>query len=93
MNDSLNALGTEITKLDDFYVCLAKRYYQYFTGVDVELADPTSPDAPRALSNQDQYHLSKVINLGQDLKTTQSLMTLIEQIVKSADYRKSNYGQ
>ena len=26
-------LGAEIAKLDDFYVCKAKRYFEYFTGI------------------------------------------------------------
>lgn len=92
VNDSLDSLGAEFSKLDDLYVCLAKRYYQYFTGVNVDLTDPSSPDEPRVLTNQDQYHLNKVISLGQELKTSQSILTMIEQIVKSLDYRKSNYG-
>lgn len=93
VNNALDALGAEIAQLDDFYICLAKRYYQYFMGVDITLTDPKSPDEPRSLSLRDQEHLAKVTSLGLELKQSQNVMSLIETIVKSVDYRKSDYGQ
>ncbi len=41
---SAQALGQQISQLNDPYVCAAKRYYQYFIGVDIPIKDFTSTD-------------------------------------------------
>jgi hypothetical protein len=88
----LDELGTAIAEQDDFYACMAKRYYSYFTGINVELADPLDPENPLVLSERDRRHLDRVIGLGQQLKQNQSLKGLIKLIIESEDYGKSDYG-
>ncbi len=88
----LEELGTAIAEQDDFYACMAKRYYSYFTGINVELADPLDSENPLTLSDRDRRHLQKVISLGQGLKQTQSLKSLVKSILESEDYGRSDFG-
>ena len=79
-----------VQDLDDPYVCLAKRYYQYFTGFDVNISDLGDSDAPD-LSEGHRRHRLFVIGLGQRLKSHQNLTRLIEEILKSSQYRQSDF--
>ena len=83
-------LGRALQDLDDPYVCLAKRYYQYFTGFDVNISDLGDSDAPD-LSEGHRRHRLFVIGLGQRLKSHQNLTRLIEEILKSSQYRQSDF--
>lgn len=68
----------------DFYACTAKRYYEFFTGVKVELRPNTSENAVAV------YHRSLVLNLANDLATTGSLRGMIQEIFESAPFRIRN---
>lgn len=89
--NSIENLGSVISEQDDYYTCFAKRYYYYFLGIDVELGDPGNVLYPQ-LNGADQYHRSKVIDLGLRLKNHKSLRQLILDIIASADYRLSDFG-
>ena len=89
--NSIENLGTVISEQDDYYSCFAKRYYSYFLGIEVELGDPGNILYPQ-LNGPDQYHRSKVIDLGLRLKNHKSLRQLILDIIASADYRLSDFG-
>ena len=82
---SLKQLGQTLSSLQDFYSCAASRYYAYFTGTKVQLADAGDPDTPK-LSNKDQLALKKVIELGGSLQKHQSLEQLILEILQSDEY-------
>ena len=87
---SLASLGAEIAKQNDFYACAAKRYYNYFVGVDVDLADLEDPPAI-TLTPKDTFHRENVIRLGTTLKTGQSTRALIEAIFRSPSYRRTDF--
>lgn len=86
------ALGLELAKTDDFYICAAKRYYNYFMGINVDLVDPADPDSPTSLQERDRFHLDRVITLGRALRASQSSRQLIEQILRLEDYKQSGFG-
>jgi hypothetical protein len=86
VND-LNAFGDELVKSDDVYACVAKRYLEFFTGVSADLRDLGDPDvAPLGLS--DLHYRNQVIKLGQKLKATNSLKTLVEAILSMPLYAR-----
>lgn len=88
--NGLNALGATIADQPDFYICAAKRYYEYFTGITVDTGDLGDASHP-ALSPINLQHRQEVIQLGLDLKNHQSLRTLIEKILRLPQYRKSDF--
>jgi hypothetical protein len=77
-------LGQQIAALDDFYTCAAKRYYYYFTGIDIPLqAQPANA--------QEQIHFEKVLALGKKLKSEKNLKNIILEIFKSPTFQSRNY--
>lgn len=74
------ALGSALSQQDDPYICLAKRYYKYFTGKDVDVGDLHG----KVLTSEHQLHRGRVIDLGQQLKQNQDPKALINKIV--SDY-------
>ncbi|MCB0342672.1 MAG: hypothetical protein H6626_06105 [Pseudobdellovibrionaceae bacterium] len=84
-------LGQTLADLDDFYLCTAKRYYSYFTGIDVEVADHGDPDRV-PLTAKDQEILGRVKKLATELKTHQRLRNLVESILRDPNYKKSDFG-
>jgi len=81
---SLADLGNHFASGNDFYLCAAKRYYQFFTGINVDLTEP-------AKASLDKYHQDLVVSLGQKLKSTQSVRTLIRDIIASEPFQTRNY--
>ena len=89
---SLASLGAEIARQDDFYACAAKRYYNYFVGVDVDLAELYEDGGkPITLTPKDTFHRENVIGLGTTLKTRQSTRALIEAIFRLPSYRRTDF--
>lgn len=86
---SLADVGPKLLEQDDFFVCVASRYYRYFTGITVELRDPGDPASP-ALSELDQRHFNIVESLGMKLKNTKDLSSLIRDIISLESYQNSN---
>jgi len=82
---SISDLGVKLAAQDDFYYCAAKRYYKYFTGVDVNFMNTT----PSALTKS---HFDNVRNLGLNLKKNQSLRTMINNIINLPAYKQSMIG-
>lgn len=72
----LAELGEKLANTDDLYVCAAKRQFKFLTGIDVDIR----PDA-----NSDELS-SEVINLGQMLKSQQSLKAVIKAIIASDNF-------
>ncbi len=85
-------LGAKIAQTDDYYICLARRYYSYFLGIDVNTGDISDPAAGITLGANAQIHRNNVIVLGKSLRTSQSLPQLIKDILKLANYRKVDFG-
>lgn len=82
---SLADMGNKISSSFDYYACAAKRYYYFFTGIDVALKGSESD------TSLTEYHRAQVFNLAQRLQSHQNLMTLIEDIIKSEAFKTRNY--
>lgn len=90
---SIAELGTAFAEQDDFYTCAAKRYFKYFTGVDVSLYDKTNPansEINRNITERDKQFRLFVENLGLELKSHQSLTKLIMSIINSNYYKSTD---
>jgi hypothetical protein len=85
--DGIEKLGAAMASTKDLYVCAASRYFEFFTGISVNLLDEGDPRYP-PMSASDKYYREMVIRLGTKLKTHQSLRQLIQEIMESEIYRK-----
>lgn len=80
-----NELGKYLSQLNDPYICAAKRYFHFYTGVDVDLYDfkeySVGKEEKRKLSWR-----NFVVHQGKLLKQHQSLMQLSQNIFESEFY-------
>ena len=76
----LAELGEKLAATNDLYVCAAKRYYQFLTGINVDLSDIGSLGS-REFSKGETFQRNKVIKLGLELKEHQSVRTMIKNII------------
>lgn len=93
---SLAALGTALANTNDLYVCAAKRYLQYFTGIDVSL-HPMSQAEVDDLPPDQKYFRNKVVELGLKFRRStngfdQDPMKLIEAIFALPEFKKKDLG-
>jgi hypothetical protein len=82
-------LGQKLAQSNDFYRCVAKRYYEFFTGFKVNLSVANiipETDTPTA-----KYHRKQVYDMGARLKTSQNLNKLIQEILASNAFTYRNY--
>ncbi|MCC6138679.1 MAG: hypothetical protein IT287_08595 [Bdellovibrionaceae bacterium] len=90
----LQEYGEVLAKQNDIYVCAAKRYYLFLTGVDVPLKPiPLDPKTKLPVSKSDtfnHYHRQQVVSLGLKLKTHGSLKTLVSDILKTKTFKARN---
>lgn len=87
----ITELGNVIATKNDFYVCAAKRHFQFLTGIEVSLQDLGDPDAT-PLTDAEKMYRERVIKLGLDLKNHQSLSTLIRKIIESPTFISPDKG-
>lgn len=94
---SLEQLGGGLAASPDFYECAAKRYYKFFTGIDVPLtalgAKPASSaaEALRLKYTIDAEHQQAVLKLATELKANKSLRSLVAAIIGSTVFKTRNY--
>lgn len=89
----VQGLGVAMSQTDDFYACAAKRYFEFFTGMDVPLFDRTDPNNAqlnKKLVGENLEARLFVEKLGQSLKSHQSLKQLIKEIIRSDYYKQVN---
>lgn len=81
----LGSLGNTLALSDDLYVCAAKRYYEYFTGIDVDI----SPIGSGTLSPDQAFYRQRVVNLGIEFKNTlgKDPKKLVEKILNLPEYK------
>lgn len=89
---SVPELGLKLADLDDFYICVAKRYYSFFTGIDVDNGDLGDPNHGVSPNPAQMAHRNLVIKLGTSLKVHQSLKQLITDIIQLENYKQSDFG-
>lgn len=80
--EGLTELGQAMAQTNDAYVCAAKRYYQFLTGINISLADIGDINTP-VMTTGEKEQRERVIALGLQLKNHQSLRTLIQSIIES----------
>ncbi len=85
-------LGAALAKQDAPYVCAAKRYFQFFTGVDANVDDIDHILSETELTEKERYYRNFVIKLGQELKEHQSLETMFKRIFSSKAYVAPGLG-
>lgn len=78
-------LGETLARQDDFYMCIASRYYSYFTGINLEIADPIQDDLDEATRNA----MQTIGALARNLKHHQSLKKTILEILKLPEYARN----
>ncbi len=83
-------LGAALAGTDDLYLCAAKRYFEFLTGVNVHVEDFSIEK--NKLNPKTLKYRNFVIELGKQLKKNQSLKTLIRNIIDSPYYKLSDYG-
>ncbi|MGZ6441694.1 MAG: hypothetical protein ACXWRU_16665, partial [Pseudobdellovibrionaceae bacterium] len=88
----LNDLGLKLSATDDYYICMARRYYNYFLGIDVDTGDLSDPGHRVSLGPAALLHRNIVINLGKSVKNSQNVSQLIKDILKLSNYRKVDFG-
>lgn len=81
-------LGAVLAQQEDLYLAMAKRYYQYFLGVDVPL-DPLLQGVP---TSTDSGHLQAVETLAATLRSSQRVRALLQAIFNLPAYRQSGFG-
>lgn len=95
------ALGAAVANQEDIYMCAAKRYYNFLTGVSVPLdpitVDPKTKKPADSADNFAFYHRQKIVSLGTSLKKGEdaegkpwSLRNLVYEIIKSNAFRAKN---
>lgn len=87
-------LGAAMAQTDDYYQCAAKRYFAYFTGIQVSLydrRDPANAGLNKSATENDLKDRTFIESLAAELKQTQSLRTLIKHIISSDYYRAADY--
>jgi hypothetical protein len=84
-------LGSQISAEEDPYVCAASRYFQFFTGIKVDLSDLGAPGA-RELTSDELIYRDIVINLGKNLKQDpdQNLRHLVREILELPFYSNAS---
>ncbi len=85
---SMKDLSTKIASQDDPYICLAKRYYKYFIGIDVNISDPADPAQPLNMTPLDERHRSNVIQIGKRLKQHLDPQKAIIDIIKLPEFKQ-----
>ncbi|QDK47263.1 hypothetical protein DOM22_19875 [Bdellovibrio sp. ZAP7] len=91
----IEGLGQAMANTNDFYQCAAKRYFEYFTGINVSLydrSDPANAVLNKAITTREAADRRFIEDLGQQLRSNQSLQKLIENIISSPYYRSANFS-
>ncbi len=85
-------LGSALSKQEAPYVCAAKRYFQFFTGVDANIDDIDHILSETELTEKERYYRNFVIKLGKELKEHQSLEQMLKRIFSSKAYVAPGLG-
>mgnify|MGYP000235433066 FL=1 len=84
---SLDELGSIISDMDDFYLCTAKKYLNYLTGVDVSM----SIFSLNSLSYKEQYFKDLLEQSAQQMKKSGDLKDGMRTLIKSRVYNSRKF--
>jgi hypothetical protein len=90
----ISGLGAAMVQTDDYYMCAAKRYFEFMTGISVALYDRTDPrnvETNKSQTEQDIEDLAYITKLSQNLRSSGSVVQMIQDIMESDYYSKENY--
>ncbi len=90
--NGMDELGDALAQQEAPYVCAAKRYFQFFTGVDANVGDIDHILSETELTEKERYYRNFVIKLGKELKEHQSLETMFKRIFSSKAYVAPGLG-
>jgi hypothetical protein len=90
--ENLDEAGAAIASEDEVYVCAAKRYFYYFTGIDVEVGDIGDPQNPITLDPYEAELREAIIQMGKSLKDHQDPRKTIRSILEHPSYWRSDFG-
>lgn len=82
-------LGRILMSQVDPYICMSKRYLEYFTGVKIDLDSLVKNRTFHTAEEKFYYDL--LVELGQKLKKSQSLKMLIRDIINHPLYRQRDF--
>jgi hypothetical protein len=82
----ITALGQALAERDDLYVCAAKRYFQFLTGIETDIRDDSDPLNPLNLSPSETKYRNRVIELGRQLRQDQSAREMFKRIISSPTF-------
>jgi hypothetical protein len=88
------SLGQAMVATDDYYLCAAKRYFEFMTGISVALYDRTDPrnsEVNKSQTQQDLKDYGYVQDLAAGLRSSGSVVKMLEDIMSSDYYSKENY--
>lgn len=91
---NIAGLGKAMSETEDYYLCAAKRYFEFMTGIQVPLYDRTDPrnaELNQALSKEAITDRLFVEDLAKGLRSSQSVIQMVEDIMKSPYYSRENY--
>ncbi|MNL24061.1 hypothetical protein D3C87_1454840 [compost metagenome] len=91
---NIAGLGKAMSETEDYYLCAAKRYFEFMTGIQVPLYDRTDPrnaELNQALSKEAIADRVFVEDLAKGLRSSQSVIQMVEDIMKSPYYSRENY--
>lgn len=88
---SIQDLGNVVAGQDDYYICLAKRYFQNFTGINVQIKDPAYRSDSFYADPKFRELRDYVVDLGLDLKTHGSVKQTIGRILRSPYYSSPHF--
>ena len=86
----VDGAGAALATTDDFYLCAAKRYFEHFTGIEVQLFDPGDPqnaNLQKSLTDEAHEHRAFIEKLATDLKAQQSSRALVKSILRSKYFK------
>lgn len=84
---NLSDLGAAISSTDDYYICAARKYLLFMTGIKAEIFDQGDFTAP-SLNKRQTAHQNFVIKLGKELKEHQNIRKTIRDIIASPYFVK-----
>lgn len=91
---NISELGAAVSSTDDYYQCVAKRYFEYFTGIEVALYDRQDSrysTLNKTLSPSAAQDRVFVESLAENMKSHQSQVQLIKEIISSDYYKNINF--
>lgn len=92
--NNMEEAGSILSQSEDLYQCATKRYFELLTGISVPLydrGDPRFAQNTAALSTAALKNRLFIENVAKRFKESQSLPSMLKEIINSNYYRDANY--